>query len=454
VSRRGLLAAAGAFVVLGLLALATLRRPQPAERAASRARPAARLGPHDFDTLEVHRTQDRDSWTTLHRTPSEVRVAAPVDYPADPPAGAAAFAAIEKLDFLDLVTDRPERYADSQVDAGKGIRVIARKGGQGGSAVLDLVVGKSVADYGTLVRLQSQADVWQVAGELREVFDKGPSDWRDRAVTTFRPSDVQSIEITAADGGRIVLRKTGTKTNFKHDDWEVVSSTVAIDRLDQLAPNQLVETMSSLKASTFADGAVTAASAGLDPPALRVSVALAGWPNVNLLIGERGGDSEAYVRNPEVPQLFLIKDFNLERIARRPLQFRDKTLCNISEPELAAFSVANGSDSYALIKRDGAWIAQRPAGLDTAKLAPLANVFRAFAAPSIAEQFAANTFSTTAVVINARSKTASCTIRVGAETADRQSYYVATPASKDVYVVPKWMIDRVAIRLDALAKNP
>jgi hypothetical protein len=457
VSRRGLLGAAGAFVVLGLLALAMLRRPEPAERAAARARPAARLGPHDFDTLEVRRTPSREGWTTLRRTPTEVRLTAPVAYPADPAAGAAAFAAIEKLDFLDLVTDRPARHADSQVDAAKGIRVIATKRAKTGDiAVLDLVIGKSVADYGTLVRLDAHDEVWQVAGDLREVFDKGPSDWRDRAVTTFQPSDVQGIEIAAPDGSRIALRKTGTKTNFKRDDWEVVSSTVAIGHLDQLAPNQLVETMSSLRASTFADGAAPA-SAGLDPPALRVTVALAGWPSVTLLVGQRGSDNETYVRNPEVPQLFLVKDFNMERIARRPIQFRDKTLCDMSAADIAAFSVANGSDSYALVKRDGAWIAVRPAGLDTAKLAPLVNVFRSWTAPAIVEKAAVNALPPATIVINAtsaKSKATSCTIRVAGESADQRSYYVSTPASKDVYAVPKWMIDRVAMRLDALAKNP
>jgi hypothetical protein len=58
----------------------------------------------------------------------------------------------------------------------------------------------------------------------------------------------------------------------------------------------------------------------------------------------------------------------------------------------------------------------------------------------------------TRAVISARSKSASCTIRVGRETDGAPGAYVQTAGSPDVYVVPKWMIDRIAVPPAGLGK--
>jgi len=448
---RSLLAAAGAFIVMGLVTMALLRRPQEAERAASRARPVLRLGSGDFDTLEVRKSPARDTWTTVRRQGPLVRVTAPVDYPADPGAGPAAFATIEKLDFLNLVTDRRSRHAELQVDDAKGVRVAVRKGDR---LLVDLVIGKSVDDYGTLVRLAGRDEVWQVAGEIRDTFDKGPADWRDRAVTLFEPRDVERVEIAARDGQKLTLRKTGTKT-YTRDDWAIVSSTVSIDRLDSNAPNKLVETMSSLKASTFADG-VKAADVGLDPAALAVTVSLKGWPPVTLYVGNAGGDDEFYVRNPEIPQIFLVKRFNIERVGRRPIQFRDKTLCDISEAEVIEYGVENGGNSFTVVKRDGVWSATKPQALaiDQEKIASLSNVFRSWVADEIVEKPSVVTGTTfPRIVIVGRSRKASCRIFVDGESNDHRNYFVRTSAARALYVIPKWMIERIALPVESLGKK-
>jgi len=449
---RSLLAAAGAFTVMALVTMALLRRPQEAERAAARARPVPRLGPGDFDTLEVRKSPAPETWTTIRRQGPHVRVIAPVDYPADPAGGTAAFAAIEKLDFLDLVTDRPARHAELEVDDGKGVRVGVKKGDR---LLIDLVIGKTVDDYGTLVRLPGHAEVWQVAGAIRETFAKGPSDWRDRAVTLFEPRDVERAEIATGDGQKLALRKTGTKT-YNRDDWAVISSTVPIDRLDPNAPNKLVETMSSLKASTFADG-VKAADVGLDPPALSVTVGLKGWPPVTLFVGNAGGDDEFYVRNPEMPQIFLVKRFNIDRVGRRPIQFRDKTLCDISEADVIEFGVDNGNDSFTVVKHDGVWTATRPRALaiDQEKIVSLSNVFRVWAADEIVEKpTSVGVNAVPRIVIVGRSRKASCRIFVDGESNDHRNYFVRTSTGREqLYVIPKWMVERIVLPITSLGKK-
>src|SRR5439155_6305044 len=100
-----------------------------------------------IDTLEI---TARGEHTTLRRRADGIWVTAPVNYVADPGAAPAAFEAIEKLEPSAIVTSRPQRYEELQVDPAQGIGVRARLGDR---TKLDLVIGKKL-DEGTLVRLR------------------------------------------------------------------------------------------------------------------------------------------------------------------------------------------------------------------------------------------------------------------------------------------------------------
>jgi hypothetical protein len=432
---------------MAIVALLILRHPEEGERAAARARPVAALAPGILDELEIERKGSR---TDIRKDRGMVRVTVPIDFPADPTGAGAAFDAMESLQFTDLVTDRSARHAELEVDDRKGVRVIAKKGGR---PLLDLVVGKTLAaEHATMVRVTGRAEVWQVHGELHDLFDKSADDWRDRTIAAFPAHHAERIEISAPDGSRIALRKTGAGAG-PSVPWEVVESSVEIAKLDSVVANQLVDTMASLKASSFADRA-TAAASGLQPPALTVTVSVTGGQTASLHIGKRGGDDEFFVMNPDLAEIFLVKAAAIERLNRRPIQFRDKTLCDINDADVTAFAVTRGSDSYAVIKERGAWKATHPAGLavSSQKMATFSTVFRRWTAPEIAEAPPAGAVSAPRVVIVGRSRNASCTIQVGGEPADKPGYYVRTPRSRDVYIVPKWMIDRIAVKLDEITK--
>ena len=47
---------------------------------------------------------------------------------------------------------------------------------------------------------------------------------------------------------------------------------------------------------------------------------------VTALIGNKKGDDDYYVKVPEAPQVFLVKKYNADRVVKRPIEFRDKTL--------------------------------------------------------------------------------------------------------------------------------
>jgi hypothetical protein len=433
------LIAAGVLAAAAAAAAATMTagRAGAGGPAAATPRPVPSLA--DADTLEIERAGAR---TTLRREAGTLRVTAPVAAPADETNARAAFAAIGALDWVALVTDRPAGYAALGVDDRAGVRVIAKRAGQ---TLAALVVGKVVeGDTMTMVRIAPGGAVWQVSGDLKAIVDRPPVEWRDRAITRFAPAEARRIEVGARDGARIVLERASAS-----DDWRVRESTDPIAALDPFAVRELVDTLSALSASGFADG-LPPEAAGLAPPALVVRVGLAGGGAASVLVGEAkraetAETAETYVGLPDRAQIYLVPQFNVERFARRPIQFRDKTLCDISDEAVLAFEVSHAPASYAVARAGSGWRALRPAGFtpDPEKVGPLASVFRGWRAPRIAEHPPAGVLDRLRAVVVGRSAHARCTIRVGRETPDGAGYFVGTARSPDVFEVPKWMVDRL-----------
>jgi hypothetical protein len=433
--------AVGLFVVATAAAAVGWIRTSAADHAAARQSPLPSLA--GIDELEVRRA---GLATTIRRGAGAFAVAALVEGPADQAAAAAAFAALETLEVVAPVTERTTRHAELGVDDAAGIGIAVRRAGR---PVAGLIVGK-VIEGGTMVRIDGGPAVWRAAGDLRTILDRSPVAWRDRSVTRFSPGDAARIEIAARDGARLALvRAPGADPAA----WTVVASSIPIDRLDAQAPRALVDALSSLSASGFAD-AVTPAAAGLAPPSLVVKVGLANGWTVTVRVGDPHGADEAFLDADGRAPIFLVNRFDLDRIARHPLQFRDKTLCDISDGDIVAFGVTRSSDSYAVERRGLGWRATVPRGLpvDDEKLQAFASVFRGWSAPRLAEEPPRDAVARPQAVIVGRSAHARCTIRVGRELPDGSGYFVQTPASRDVLVVPKWMIDRIAVPLRQIQK--
>jgi|GEM_PF-901514 len=451
------LIALGAFVILAAFALVALRQPEKGERASDHPRPIPTLNPVEITTLDVTKG---GLTTTIKNEGGIYKVTAPVSYPADQATAKSAFEALGKMDVTDLVTQQEAKQAEFEVDDKSGVRLVAKHDGK---VLADLIVGKGVG-AGTMVRPSGANDIWRASGITKFAFDKGPSDWRDKSITTFQPTEVEKLDVAGKDGAKISLKKTGTKEG-NDDKWDVVSSSVKIEKLDNSIPSGIVSALASWKANDFADGA-TLTQAGLDGPALTVTVGLKGGKSVTALIGGPKGEKpgeDTYVKKADAPQIFLVKKFNLERINKRPMDFRDKTLCDLATADLTEISVAAGDKSYTLVKNGNDWKATRPPKLelDATKVTPIAGAFKDWKATGFADDqsLKGNGLAKPKAVISAKAKAATkssaaaCLVRVGDESADKVSYFVTTAKSPDVYLAPKWAVDRILVKPDDLKKG-
>jgi len=438
------------FAALCLIALIVLKQPDKGESSKDRPRPFPTVAAADIETIEVTKA---GATSTLKNEGGKYKVTAPVAYAADEPIVKAAFEALGKFEVASLVTDQKTKHEEFQVDDKAGIHLVAK--GKGGATLLDLIVGKA-AGSGTMVRPTGKDEVWQANNLSRYTFEKNAADWRDKSITTYTAADVENIEVTDKGGGRIVLKKSGGKVG-SDDKWEVVESSVKVDKLDNAAPVGIASTLATWKANDFADGAKLA-DAGLEPAQLTVAVVLKGGKRATVLIGNKKGEDEIYVKTPESPQVFVVKKYNAERVVKRPLEFRDKTICDIPDTEVTEIAVSHGDNSFTVAKSGTEWKATKPAKLevDPTKVTPMAGAFKEWKGTSFADDQSpkANGLAKPKATVTAKGKAGvTCTAKIGDETKDKLSYHVLPGKGTDVYLTPKWNVDRLLQKLDDLKKG-
>jgi hypothetical protein len=451
-NRKTLLAGA-VFAGLLLISLLVLRSPEKGTRTGEGERPIAAIGEGKSDTLEI--TKDGKK-TVIKRDGAGFKVTEPVPYPADADAAKQAFEAVEKLEFGSIVTDQKSKHDEYEVGA-KSPRVVVKKADK---VLADFRVGK-MANNQTLIRKEGTDQVWQAVGSIKWQLDKDSAGFRDKSITTFDQNDAERLEVVSKTGGKIVLSKAGKSDAGASGDWKVVETTAKVEPFDKSVPGDLVSALYAFKANDFADG-VSPADSGLDDPGLTVTVGLKGDKKQTVMIGKKKGEEDFYVKKADSPQVFLVKKYNLERINKRPVEFRDKTICNLATDNVTQVAVARASDSFTLVKDpkktgDDAWKLSKPAGvtLDGSKVNNIVSAFKEWKASGFAEDNApaATGLAKPTATVVAGAKGGACNVKVGSETADKQSYYVAATGAPDVFVAPKWSVDRVLVKLDDLKKK-
>jgi hypothetical protein len=446
-NRKTLLAGA-VFAGLTLIAVVTLRSPEKGVRTKTTTNsPIPAIAKDAMDTLEVTKA---GATTVIKKTGDTYALVKPLAFPADTDAAKAAFEAFEKLVWEREVSNKKARHAEYEV-GDDSLRVVAKKG----DAVLaDLRVGKS-ANQSTLVRLDGKDEVWSVSGLQKYQVDKDATAWRDKSLTTFAEKDAEKLTVAAKDGSKIVLEKPAPTDAGAPADWRMVESTLKIDKLDKTIASGMISQLANWKANEFADAAKPEET-GLDTPALTITVGLAGGKTLTALIGNKKGEEDTYVKLADKPQVFVVKKWGLDRLNKRPIEFRDKTICDLASGELTEVAVTHGADTFTLAKAGADWKLAKPAGatLDTSKVAGITGAFADWKAQSFAEDPKLAGLAKPTSTISAKgAKGRACQLKVGAETPEKNSFFVQVGGQPDVYVVQKWSLDRVLVKLDDLKKK-
>jgi hypothetical protein len=439
------------FAGLILATVLLLRSPEKGNRPAEGApRPIAKITADSFDTLEV--TKNKVT-TVLKKEGDTYKIVKPMAYPADKDAAKLAFESLTKVDFGNIVSDQKSRQAEFEL-GDDGLRVTIKKGE---TVVADLRMGKTTNQM-TMVRVEGKDEVWSTSGILKYQFDKDTTAWRDKSITTFEEKDAEKLQLTAKNGTKIVLSKPAARDAGPAPEWQVVESSVKVEPFDKSVASGVASQLAAWKANEFADDAKPAET-GLDTPELTVTVTLKNGKQQTGIIGNKKGAEDWYVKSADSPQVFLVKKFNLDRLYKRPIEFRDKTICNLKSDELTEVAVAHDKDSFALAKIGDKWKASKPANFtaDDSKVSTITGAFADWKGAGFAEDNSAKATGlakpTATITAKSSVKGHGCMLKVGSETSDKSNYYVQSGSQPDIYTVPKWSVDRLLVKLDDLKKK-
>ncbi len=193
-------------------------------------------------------------------------------------------------------------------------------------------------------KLGDSSDVFLTPTSWKGLFTKTVNDLRDKKVIRLEAdTDIDAIRIV--EGAReLELQKSG-------EDWLVKKP------LDVPGdPTEIVSLVSSMRfaqVSSFAEPAITARTAGLDPPVMRITLhdAKAQADRV-LLIGRSPEPDKYYARDASRDAIMIIEKEVPDK-ARRPIfDWRDKRISRIQPAGVDDVAIEAGPDSFSF-KKDG-----------------------------------------------------------------------------------------------------
>jgi hypothetical protein len=171
-------------------------------------------------------------------------------------------------------------------------------------------------------------------------------------LTSFKPAQVERINITSPGTGAIVLQRTDKA-------WQVSIGQAASYAANSSAVENLLESLAMLKADSLVSRNAerhalyeVSKETGLRVEALdRDKRALAA-----LLIGKSGPNIiSTYVRNDDSDQVYLVDGILQNAAAKSLNEWRDKTIFSFKPEQVTAYTVI-GTSSLALNKTNGKWL--------------------------------------------------------------------------------------------------
>jgi hypothetical protein len=428
-----------AVIVLGGITFATLRAPEKGQRQGPPPRPIPQIKASDLAHLEL--TNDKQQHTVLEKSGTDWAVKEPGAWKADQGAVKQVVDSLEKLAFADTASETNAKHEELGVADGKAARIVAKDAS--GKTVADILVGKAVSGF-TMIRLPGKNDVWNATGLYPYVIAREPKGWRDHTIFDFPVTDIEKLTV-AAGADKLTLEKLPTEKDKPNDiKWKVVeavgSAPKAGEPLDQQQATTAAQAFASLHAGDFLDEQKN--DAELQKTARVVlTVTAKGKPHTLYVLGDKGED--VTIASSDSPTVFTVKKYSLERIGKKPVDYRDKTLAQVKPADLTAVDITAAGETTTLTQKDGKWSASK-GNADETKVKPVVSGFENLQADSFSdEKDPAKTGlakpAGQAVLHLADKQTV--TLKVGAATKDGD-YYVQKVGAPDVYRVKKYAVDR------------
>jgi hypothetical protein len=195
-------------------------------------------------------------------------------------------------------------------------------------------------------KLASSNDVFLAANNWATIFTRTVSDLRNKKILEFETEDIDGVRIV--EGSReLDIQKSG-------EHWQIkkpVETTA-----DDAEAGSFVSSIKFARASSFPDESVDVKTAGLEPPAIRISLhdRKSNSDRV-LLIGKMVQGDKYYARDASRSSIFIIEKELPDKVRRPVADWRDKSITRINRNNIEEIDIQRDADKSVIMKADADW---------------------------------------------------------------------------------------------------
>ncbi|MDA2935037.1 DUF4340 domain-containing protein [Acidobacteria bacterium AH-259-D05] len=202
------------------------------------------------------------------------------------------------------------------------------------------------------VQFEGGSEVFLTSTNLFTAADKKLLQWRNKKILEFERSQVHTIEIANSEG-QVRLKR-------QEEDWFLEAPLG--ERADQNKVSSLLSAIEFGEAQEFvSDQPEERNSYDLERPRATLRIQLENQEKWRALeLGQEQG--EYYLaRNPDRPFVFTVKQEVFEKLNQTVWDFRDKTVVDVEQSQIAQILFRRGEDEEIAIRhKDYTWTIEKP----------------------------------------------------------------------------------------------
>jgi len=195
-------------------------------------------------------------------------------------------------------------------------------------------------------KLGASNDVFLTGSNWSKTFTKTVSDVRNKKLLEFETDDIDGVKI--AEGPKEVeVQKSG-------ENWQLKKPVDT--KADSSEVSSFVSSIRFGRAQSFPAPPVNAKTAGLDTPALKVTLHDGKAKSDRLLLIGKSPEKDKYYARDASRDAIFIMDKEIPEKARRPLfDWRDKAIVKLERDKLEKIEIQRGTDNISLLKSGSDW---------------------------------------------------------------------------------------------------
>jgi hypothetical protein len=398
------------------------------------------------DITEISLIYPDRTITAVKKGERQWEITSPAGVDADPDEWEMLASNILNVDREDTVAENAEDLAVFGLND-PPVKVSAKLAN--GQSIELSIGGENPKKTHNYAKLADSNAVFLTGSQWSRTFTKTVSDLRNKKVLEVEDEAIDAVKI--AEGAKeLELQKAG-------EDWQLKKP------IDTRADNGEVSTfLSSIRfarASAFAEPSVDAKTAGLDPPAIQVTLhdGKAKADRV-LLIGKTAETDKYYARDAARDTIFII-DKDIADKARRPVfDWRDKSITKLDREKIEKIEILRGSENISLLKAGSDWKLPDEKKLQWDKISGMLNTLDFEKAKNIIEAPASPASygldKPKLEVVFRQGSNELGRIAFGADSKMPEGIYLKASDKPAVMVVSKDVFDKFNVKTEELVETP